>query len=111
VKIAGAGEMIDGLPAAVRCASSQVPAQITGLFRRDARLGATPAIPNVRRHIRRRGVDRLEQPHGSICMEARMARNSARSFRGEPGDRTAEITRRVPSTSRIQSSSVAPGAV
>ena len=42
--------------------------------------------------------------HGSIRMESRMACSSARSFRGEPWDRSAAIIRRVPSTSRIQNS-------
>jgi hypothetical protein len=56
-----------------------------------------------------RKSDRLEQPHGSIRMELRMARISATSFRGALGDQFASITRRVPSTSRIQKSSVRPG--
>jgi hypothetical protein len=56
-----------------------------------------------------RESDRLEQPHGSIRMEPRMARISATSFRGEAGDQFASIIRRVPSTSRIQNSSLRPG--
>jgi hypothetical protein len=50
------------------------------------------------------GVDErfdLEQAHGSICMESRMARISATSSRGEAGDQFASIIRRVLSTSRI----------
>ena len=64
--------------------------------------GATPVLPNFRRG----GADSLEQPHGSIRIESRMARSSARSLGGEPGDLPAAIIRRVPSTSRIQNSSL-----
>ena len=49
--------------------------------------------------------------HGSIRIESRMGLNSATSFRGESGDRSAAIIRRVPSTSRIQNSSLKPGPV
>ena len=52
---------------------------------------------------RRRPGTRLR--HGSRRIESRMSRSSARSPDGEPGDRSAAIISRVPSTSRIQNSS------
>ena len=61
-------------------------------------------IQDGRRMWRRVGGP--EQPHGSIRMESRMAPSSARWSGGEPGDRSAAIIRRVPSTSRIQNSSL-----
>ena len=48
----------------------------------------------------------LEKPHGSIWMESRIASRSAMSCTGESGDVSAAIIRRVPSTSRIQNSSM-----
>ena len=56
-------------------------------------------------------LDYLEQSHGSIRIESRMARISATSFRGEFGDQFASIIRRVPSMSRIQNCSVRPGSL
>lgn len=52
-----------------------------------------------------------EARYGSIRMESRMARISDTSWRGEAGDQFAAITRRTPSTSRIQSSSVRPASL
>jgi hypothetical protein len=48
----------------------------------------------------------VQDAHGSIRMESKMSFNSARSFRGEPSDHPASTINRVPSTSRIQNSSV-----
>jgi len=72
------------------------------------RPAVSPAAPRATQRSTRES-DRLEQPHGSIRMEPRMARISAASFRGEAGDQFASIIRRVPSTSRIQNSSLRPG--
>jgi hypothetical protein len=46
--------------------------------------------------------------YGSIVMESSSARISALSAREDLGDRLASITRRLPSTSRIQNSSIMP---
>ena len=52
-------------------------------------------------------LPRVDQ--GSIRIECRRVCISATDFRGESGDQFASIIRRVPSTSRIQNSSVRPG--
>jgi hypothetical protein len=48
----------------------------------------------------------VQNAHGSIRMESKMAFISARSFRGEPSDHPASTINRLPSTSRIQNRSV-----
>ena len=47
--------------------------------------------------------------YGSICIDSRMARISAMSAGGDSGCDSPMMTRRLPSTSRIQNSSTWPG--